>query len=79
MEHLTRRQEYDDREKARVEKLRAKFLSMLEGPDRMVTIENIDSRLDEVMNSQPLDFNYAVDSSGRPLKHSKPSADSQSP
>uniref|UniRef100_A0A0X3Q0L5 Small ribosomal subunit protein mS26 n=1 Tax=Schistocephalus solidus TaxID=70667 RepID=A0A0X3Q0L5_SCHSO len=76
METLTKRQEYDDREKARVEELKRKFLSMLDGSDRMVTIDNIDSRLDEVMHSQPLDFNYAVDSSGRPVKHQKPSTDS---
>ncbi|VDK73016.1 unnamed protein product [Dibothriocephalus latus] len=76
MEHLTKRQDYDDKENARVEKLKEKMLSMLEGADRMITIENIDSRLDEVMHSQPLDFNYAIDNSGRPVKSSKPSADS---
>lgn len=33
----------------------------------MVTSENLESRLDEIMSSEPIDYNYAVSKRGQPV------------
>ncbi len=33
----------------------------------MVTHENLESRLDEILSSSPIDFNHAVSERGKPI------------
>ncbi|KAH9283181.1 hypothetical protein ECG_04833 [Echinococcus granulosus] len=66
-ELLQKREEYDKKEAQRMEILKAKLLSV-EGCDKqMVTRENIDERLDEIMSSPPVQFNYSVSERGKTI------------
>ncbi|KAM3179536.1 hypothetical protein ACTXT7_000425 [Hymenolepis weldensis] len=63
-ETLIRRKEYDQMELERIEKLKKKLFSMKEYNETMVTRANIDSRLDEIMASEPINYNHAINERG---------------
>nr|CDS31722.1 mitochondrial ribosomal protein S26 [Hymenolepis microstoma] len=64
-ETLIRRKEYDQMELERIEKLKKKLFLMKEYDKTMVTRENIDSRVDEIMSSEPVNYNHAVNERGK--------------
>ncbi|CDS41873.1 conserved hypothetical protein [Echinococcus multilocularis] len=66
-ELLQKREEYDKKEAQRMEILRAKLLSVKDCDKQMVTRENIDKRLDEIMSSPPVQFNYSVSERGKTI------------
>ncbi|KAL5968769.1 Gag-Pol polyprotein [Taenia solium] len=62
---LQKREEYDMEEVQRMEELKAKLLSIKNRGKEMVTRENIDECVDEIMSSPTVRFNYAVSERGR--------------
>ncbi|VDL19985.1 unnamed protein product [Hymenolepis diminuta] len=67
VETLIRRKEYDQMELERIEKLKEKLFSMKEYDETMVTRTNIDIRLDEIMTSEPVNYNHAINERGKPI------------
>ncbi|VDK25490.1 unnamed protein product [Taenia asiatica] len=74
---LQKREEYDTEEVQRMEELRAKLLSMKSRGKEMVTHENIDECVNEIMSSPTVRFNYVVLERGR-IVHPKNSGNSSS-
>uniref|UniRef100_A0A0R3WNF1 Small ribosomal subunit protein mS26 n=1 Tax=Hydatigena taeniaeformis TaxID=6205 RepID=A0A0R3WNF1_HYDTA len=71
---LEKREKYDAEAVKRMEALRAKTLSMEGQCKGIVTRENIDERLEEIMSSPIVQFNYAVSERGT-IVHPKSSGD----
>uniref|UniRef100_A0A5K3G2A5 Enhancer of polycomb-like protein n=1 Tax=Mesocestoides corti TaxID=53468 RepID=A0A5K3G2A5_MESCO len=78
MESLSRRKEYDQTDAICIEMLKKRLMSVKGNENLMVTRENLDAKLSEVMESSPIQFNRAISTRGTFIQTEQPVSESTS-
>ncbi|KER20571.1 hypothetical protein T265_15288 [Opisthorchis viverrini] len=72
IEHNQRLLDFRQTMSDRVERERARIQAILAAEPNIITRDNIDAKLEEIFNSDIVDYNFMVDHAGRIVRGSKP-------